>query len=370
MASIRKKPNISVIVPVYNVEKYLNGCLDSLVNQSAEGIEIIAVNDGSTDDSPNILAEYENKYHNIRVFHQKNAGLSAARNSGIEYSSGRFLGFLDSDDFADHEAYKTLLNVAENKNADIVKSSILIFKDRTTSIIDLRQRPELNILSDTPYASLQKFFRGDMNKVVWDGIYRRELFSDLKFPVGRKYEDHYYTPNALLRCKKYFQVSDILFYYRKRKGAITDIGDTKGKVDKLQSLNEIYRIIQKMDSPERICSQFSEYLLKMCNEYHNSLIYIAPFELIRSRYTVDNLIESEVFQFALNSETVTEDIKNKIRLIRKSHMLFFTNQKIKSLINALVKNREQENTKNSAKPENSCSKEIKHHITKYLNMYA
>ncbi len=112
-------PKVSIIIPVYNVEKYLQRCLDSVVNQTLKDIEIICVNDGSTDNSAIILEEFSKKDERIKIVNQKNGGLSRARNTGLEHSNGDYIGFLDSDDWIDLDYYEKLHDAAERNNCDI-----------------------------------------------------------------------------------------------------------------------------------------------------------------------------------------------------------------------------------------------------------
>ena len=119
------KPTVSIIVPIYNVEKYLGRCLDSLLAQTLKNIEIIAVNDGSTDLSLKILKEYSIKDSRIKIINKPNGGVSSARNEGIQLASGEFIGFVDPDDWVDPEMYEDMVNHAKNEKADIVMCSYI-----------------------------------------------------------------------------------------------------------------------------------------------------------------------------------------------------------------------------------------------------
>lgn len=125
-------PKVSIIVPIYNVEKYLARCLDSLINQTFEDIEIIAINDGSTDNSLNILKDYENRDNRIKVIDKKNEGVSESRNKGIEYANGKYVTFVDSDDWIDYEMICELYNISEFQNSDVTLSTyIREYKDHS-----------------------------------------------------------------------------------------------------------------------------------------------------------------------------------------------------------------------------------------------
>lgn len=128
----KDRPKISVCVPVYNAEQYIGECLDSLLNQTLDGIQIVCVDDGSTDNSLEILDNYSKKYNNIKVIHQENKGLGGARNTGIDNSDGEYIGFLDADDFVDLEMYETLYRLAKKNNSELVICNTQFYPDSNT----------------------------------------------------------------------------------------------------------------------------------------------------------------------------------------------------------------------------------------------
>jgi len=327
-----KKPDVSVIVPIYNVEAYLHSCLRSLAEQTHRNIEVIMVNDGSTDSSLEIAAEFERKHPHFRLFNQKNGGLSVARNTGIEHAKGKYIGFVDSDDFVDHTMYETLYDKAVIHKADIVKSGVLLFDDASGNIQDLRQAEESSILHNSPAKSLTAFLEKKMNIVVVNGIYARDIFDDLTFVAGVKYEDHYFTPNALIRCRRLVQINDIHYYYRKRKGSLTGSADPEGRAHKVQSLNELYRVLQNTGRPEDYSALYSEYFMNMSTEYHNSMAYTAPMRLRKGHFALQTLIHPEIIQFALSKGNLSDKNRADLRLINRSHLLYFFKQKLKRIL--------------------------------------
>lgn len=125
---------ISVIIPVYNVEKYLEQCLDSVINQNLQDIEIICVDDGSTDNSPSILEKFSSKDNRIKIFSKENGGQASARNLGIKKAKGKYIAFVDSDDFIKEDMFVKLYDVAENNNLDIAMCKIALYDDNTGNI--------------------------------------------------------------------------------------------------------------------------------------------------------------------------------------------------------------------------------------------
>lgn len=202
---------ISIVVPVYNVEKYLKRCLDSLVNQTLKDIEIICVNDGSKDNSLNILEEYAKKDGRIVILNQENAGLSAARNTGMNVVKGEYIGFVDSDDWVDLDFYEKLYFAAKNNDCDIAVADFI--REHPT-----KKKKRLNITKEEifekpedKYLACKTYREG----CVWNKIYRTEFLKriDLKFVVGMYYEDRDFTARSLFYSKKLITVPNTYYRY-------------------------------------------------------------------------------------------------------------------------------------------------------------
>ena len=174
---------VSIIVPVYNVEKYIRRCLDSLVNQTIDDYEVIFVNDGSPDNSKDIILEYMEKYPDIiKLYDKENGGQGSARNLGIKKATGEYLGFVDSDDFVNLEMFKKMYDLAKQKKSDIVACSYKIYYENSNTFEDynLKMNNE-TIIED--YIMEQP--------AIWNKLIKRELIIDNKlfFPEGIIYED-------------------------------------------------------------------------------------------------------------------------------------------------------------------------------------
>lgn len=325
-------PDVSVVVPVYNVEAYLRSCLNSLASQTLQNIEVIMVNDGSTDSSPEIATEFENNYSNFKLVNQQNEGLSVARNTGIKHARGNYIGFVDSDDFVDHTMYETLYMTAVQRKADIVKSGVLLFNDASGDIQDFRRIDEPTIIYNSPGEALTAFLEKKMNIVVVNGIYEKDIFKDLTFTTGVTYEDHYFTPNALLRCQRFVQINAIHYYYRKREGSMTGRIDPVKRADKVRSLNELYRVLMKTGAFEEYAKSYSEYFAGMAKEYHHSVVYTDPLRLRRGQSALKTLINPEIIQRVLAKGHLSETDRTNLRLLTRSHGLFFLKQKLKRLL--------------------------------------
>ena len=208
---------ISIIVPVYNVEKYLPQCLDSIIAQTYQNLEIILVNDGSTDFCPQICDDYAEKDNRIKVIHKKNGGLSDARNTGYKLVTGDYLSFIDSDDFISLDFYSDLIKIAKDFNADIVECEFLKFND---------EKETENLIYDT---SIQEFdaelaieflMKGKLKQVVWNKLYKTKIVDHHFFKTGKIHEDEFWTYEILARSTKIVKISKPLYFYRQQMQSI------------------------------------------------------------------------------------------------------------------------------------------------------
>lgn len=210
---------LSVIVPVYNTEKYIEKCLDSLVNQTLKEMEIIVINDGSTDHSKEIIEKYQKKYKQLRSYHLENKGVSYARNFGITKAQGKYITFLDSDDYIDENLYEQMLK----QDADVIECDF-IWEYERKKVYDYRNQNIHSLLG--------------MRAVVWNRLYRRELFEkhDLTFPYGLYYEDVEFCYRLFPYIKTFAYVPNVYVHYVQREGSITS--------QKSQKLRDIYKVLE------------------------------------------------------------------------------------------------------------------------------
>ena len=215
---------ISVIVPVYNVEPYLKKCLDSIIGQSYKDLEILIIDDGSTDYSGNICDEYEELDDRIRVFHTENKGLSCARNLGLDEAKGEWIGFVDSDDWIEPNMYEALLNKAEETGADVVECGF--YRDYPMKPIKQTVNEKVVTGSDV----LKALLNGQISTQVWDKIYRAVIFNTIRFPVGRSFED-IATTHKMLVNTKVAGVSNNSYHWIQRESGLSQSHDLKNLKD-------------------------------------------------------------------------------------------------------------------------------------------
>lgn len=207
---------ISVIVPVYNVQPYLRRCLDSVVNQTFSDLEILLIDDGSTDKSGEICDEYARADNRIRVIHKQNAGISAARNTGIDIAAGRFIGFIDSDDYIAPDMYEQLRNEIIKQNAGMAVCGVFdVYNDKPAPFHGEYK------LCDSEQA-MKVFLLGEnYGCYAVDKLYKRELFNDLRFKQGIIIEDAQLMPKIVAECERVVFTGAAKYYYMHRNSGIT-----------------------------------------------------------------------------------------------------------------------------------------------------
>lgn len=247
---------ISIVVPVYNVENYLPQCIESLLVQTHSNVEIILVDDGSTDSSGSICDGYAAKDNRIRVIHQENGGLSAARNAGIKAATGSYIGFIDSDDFADKDMFNALLEAVVHNHADVAACGRYI-TDEAGNVTG----KEFTLPEYKTYAAVdameQILLGGELDVAAWDKLFRTDLFENIEFPVGRINEDAAIIFHILAKTTSIVHVGKPFYYYRTRGGSITKSGY---KPNKLQALEHAQMIT------EFVCGKYPE-LKHACRKY-------------------------------------------------------------------------------------------------------
>lgn len=224
-------PLISVIVPIYNVEKYLPRCVESIINQEYKNLEIILVDDGSPDNCPQICDDYQKQDSRIKVIHKKNGGLSDARNAGMEIATGEYVAFVDSDDWVDLKMFEHMMEVARNKNADIVECNVYNAYDSYSEKYNV---DPYNEYMDN-YAIMKAYVKDyNIKTVVWNKVYKKELLNGIEFELGKYNEDEFFTYRVLAKANIYVHLENYYYYYYQRKGSIMGSDFSLKKLDSLE----------------------------------------------------------------------------------------------------------------------------------------
>lgn len=232
---------ISVVIPVYNVEQYLPKCIESIMNQTYKNLEIILVNDGSTDGSQKICEEYKSIDNRIKIINKENGGLSDARNVGIDNSSGNYITFIDSDDYIDDDYVYTLYKSLISYNADMsIASHKIIYPKR---IID--KATDEKFCANSKKVLEKILYDEGIDLSAWGKLYKKSLFNNIKFPKGRLFEDSATTYRLIDESKKIAVNSKSVYNYVIRKNSISNEMFSEKKMDLITSTMEMTEFIKK-----------------------------------------------------------------------------------------------------------------------------
>ncbi len=230
-------PTISIIIPIYNVEEFLPQCLDSIIHQTYQNLEIILVNDGSTDTCPKICENYATKDARIKVVNIENSGSAEARNVGLNYATGELISFLDSDDYLALNFYDSLCEVLLHEKADIVACNFIAFKNLDEiKKLDTSAKATLEIYNTEK--ALQLLMKEQLKQVVWNKLYRKEVIENIHFPTGKTIDDEFWTYQVFGNAKKIVKISDVLYFYRQQSESIMGRKYSLKRLDGLQALEE------------------------------------------------------------------------------------------------------------------------------------
>lgn len=250
---------VSVIVPVYNVEKYLPECIESIINQTYKYLEVILVDDGSTDQSGKICDEYAYYDSRVKVIHQKNGGAANAKNTGLMAATGTYLAFVDGDDYLETDAFSYMIKLLEERHADAVQACFRkIYRDRQCNVCAERKIQEF---STEDY--LRRYTTDWTCGLLWDKIYKRDLYENIFFEEGHKIDDEFFTYQGIMRAKKIVCCPQIVYNYRQRKSSIMYSKSSQEKIvlDKLDYLDKRRRLV--ISTFPELEQTFNEHYLNM-----------------------------------------------------------------------------------------------------------
>lgn len=276
------RPKVSIILPVYNVAPYLRQSLDSIIAQTLSDIEIICVDDGSTDESGQILDEYKEKDERIKVIHKKNAGTGAARNDGLKIATGECIGFVDPDDWILPNMYERLYNLLQDKGLDIVMFTPDVYNDKTGKHEGFLYFQDSNF---PKFLDDKVFNKDDISPFsypmcVWNKLYRKRLFDEnnIEFAEGLDFEDHKVIFKSLFTAKRIYFIREKLYVYRhSREGSILSDNDTR-MFDHIKIYDIVENILKETGNWEKFHLDFLRY------KVHNILYY---YTMIKPQYKKD-----------------------------------------------------------------------------------
>lgn len=303
---------ISVVIPVYNTENYLEECLNSVVEQTYKNLDIILIDDGSTDKSGEICDIYAKKDNRIRVYHIENSGQSVARNSGIKIANGKFISFIDSDDWIDKEFYEKMISHLEKYDADIAvcgrkliypNKSIIKFVDTAPKIFNKKKALEELMLARS------------FDSSTCDKLYKMDLFKNVRYPCDKTSEDHAVVYKLILNSSKIVHIGDALYYYRKGiAGSVSERIEPKSYdliEIKEQVVNEIVYNYPELEKIAQTYLNSSIIGLKSRIEMSSKEVQEST-DITGFIEKVDNLFKSKILQILLDKNI---SIKQKFTTI-------------------------------------------------------
>lgn len=252
-------PKVSIIIPVYKVEKYLHRCVDSVLAQTHTDLEVILVDDGSPDDCGVICEGYAAKDSRVKVIHQKNRGLSGARNTGLAEATGSYISFIDSDDAVAPCFIQVLLDAMENEKAEVAECARMDVYDDTLPVF--LQGPFAVKGYDAREAFALLIPNEVFHQTVWNKLYRAQVLQGLTFPEGKLHEDEFYTWQVLCRCRRAVTVDGALYAYYHRQGSIMETFSPK-RLDAFQARQERHKYI--LENRPELTAQSKRSILLPC----------------------------------------------------------------------------------------------------------
>ena len=297
----------SFIVPVYNTEKYLKKCLDSLVNQTYKDFEIIVINDGSTDDSIKIINSYIKKYKNIILVDQKNGGLSDARNNGVKKAKGNYLIFIDSDDYVEKDLLKNIDNNIED--VDVLRYQIITEDDNGSNRHDFNEE---EFSMTTGYEAFKKITNYHFVEPAWCYVYKKDYFMENKFTFkkGIYHEDFALIPYVIYKARKVKSINYLGYHYITREGSIMNNNDYKKTVKKCFDMLDGYKTLKLFAKNPSVKNNISDYYLS----------YISNCVIIKARELKGD--ERKVYIHELKKLNVFDGVlvNTKVRKLKKKLM--------------------------------------------------
>ena len=278
MTKVSKEPLISVIVPIYKVEKYLDKCIESIINQTYKNLEIILVDDGSPDKSPKMCDEWSKKDKRIKAIHKENGGLSDARNAAIDIAKGEYITFIDSDDYVEENYVEFLYKNLIDNNADISMGKQYV--RYPNKVINTGSYNKYVVNAHDCFDKL--LYSEDFDVSAWAKLYKTELFKNVRFPKGRVFEDAATTYRLIDKSKIIVLHSKPIYNYIIREDSISNNSFSEKKMDLITSTNEMCDyIINKYPDLEKGCNR------RLMYAYLSTLTQLARTKKINKNYKIE-----------------------------------------------------------------------------------
>lgn len=257
---------ISIIVPIYKVEEYLDKCVTSLINQTYKNIEIILVDDGSPDNCPKMCDEWQQKDERIKVIHKPNGGLSDARNVGIEASTGDYIMLVDSDDYVDETILEKLYNTLKETDVDFSMCGALKFYENDTNVLGITYNLKPQIFRGSEVIGALYEDKITYLMTAWAKLYKRKIFDNIKYPKGKIHEDEFTIHHILHASNSFAVIEDKLYFYLQRGNSIMGKRNKRNVEHITEAFKERYEFLNK-NYPNNKEQNISAYLKGLRGAY-------------------------------------------------------------------------------------------------------
>lgn len=309
-------PKISIIVPVYNVEKYIHKCVDSILNQSFKDFELILIDDGSPDNCGKICDEYASQDSRVIVVHKENGGQATARNAALDIARGEYIGFVDSDDYIESDMYEILYNMCIENDCDISNcSSTIYYKDRKVVngghkfMIHDRKEAMKVVTEGVLY-----------DECLWTKLIKKSLLENIRIPTGIAYEDTAFTYKLIDRAEKICCIGKAKYNYVKRENSTMDSAVKNVKIDAVLIYEEMYKFMEKK-YPE-LCVLVAAKLANNSMRVMNLIISQADFNKFKKDYYKVSQILNKYFNKIIRLKEYPRNVK-VLLIINKINPLMY-----------------------------------------------
>ena len=286
---------VTVIVPVFNVEEYLEKCIKSIICQTYSKLEIIIVDDGSTDNSPKICDKWSLVDKRIQVIHKENGGLSDARNTALKIAKGNYISFVDSDDWLDQYFVETLLKILIEENADIAECGVA-YVDKSNQLIRERKCLEEKVIKNKIDSLRSLIMENGLYQTVWNKLYKRRVIDSIYFEKGKYNEDDFWTYQIFDRSDRVVAISSVLYFYVQRNSSIMGSGYQIKRLDSLEARVRRMEYLQRYDKLADFTKAniFYDFMF----HFQSALKYLEPSEQkIVTNYIINAMEDITEFNY-------------------------------------------------------------------------
>lgn len=324
------KALVSIIIPIYNVEKYLEKCIKSIINQTYRNLEIILIDDGSTDESGKICEKYKEQDNRIIFINKKNGGSASAKNEGLKVAKGYYITFVDSDDFIEPDMIEYMVNIIKKYNSDIIQCSFTNLYKNTEKFKQYKIVEQKISSKDF----LELFLTKWDNSLFWNKLFKREVIENIVFKEGRCIDDEFFTYKCVINSKSIVTSNKIVYNYRMRKSGVMKSESSQKQIlkDRIDYLYERYELVRKIykDLDKDFLEHLLTYYLIISKDYYvdeKLLDYMKDkLKAIKGKIITSNIdirVKIQVLKFMMTKSDKYIQSKNQLEEVAIDEDIYF-----------------------------------------------